>query len=660
MNQNSNKWKNYLNIDFILLLIIVIVGTVLRFYNYSELPYSFDEFSALFRTRFDNFQDLIYYGVKTTDTHPAGVQIFMYYWIKVFGESEVFVKFPFAIAGIFSIFLGYKVAAKWFNPTVGLFLALFLSVLQYPITYGQFARPYVSGLFFCLLMVWFWTEVVFYSVRKPYRNLIGFIISAVLCSYNHHFSLILVGLVGISGLFFISRNRKYLIKYLIACTLIFILFVPYLPVFFTQLKRGGVEDWLGKPGPDFILDYFKYILHFSNILIGLSGILIVLGFIFISNELKQTNKFRLLALLWFGVTFLIGYFYSVYVSAILQYSILIFAFPFLIIFVFSFFKNVNPILKTVFVFVFMATAIYTLIFEREHYKIQYKSAYKEVLVEAEEINNKNDEENVTTILRLPQNIKEYYLEKLEIEGDNFYDIDSLGDFNQFRKFVSNQTTEYLILGWSSISKIEYKLIVEEFYPFMISKNDWFKGNLFVYKRTTPPNLDYKSPDSVIYSSINHFDSFSEGWEDVKLSYQLVLGVNYEGDKILRLNKDFEFTPAFSKKLNNIITSKTNEIYISVDTYLPNKMANPTLICDFISNGKRIDYRAAEIKELLDQPDKRLKAYLAVKLVNIDLNYPDIIVSTYMWNQDFEEALLDDFKIEVREGNPIIYGLYEKF
>lgn len=658
MNQSSNIWRKYLGIDHILLLVIVIAGTVLRFYNFSELPYSFDEFSALFRTRFDNFRDLIYFGVKTTDTHPAGVQVFMYYWVKVFGESEVFVKFPFIVFGILSIIWGYKVATKWFNPTVGLFTALFLSVLQYPITYSQFARPYVSGLFLCLLMVWYWTMLVFHSEKKPIRNVIGFALSAALCAYNHHFSLLLVGLVGISGLFFIKK--KCLIKYLITCALIFALYTPHLSIFFTQLGRGGVEDWLSKPEPNFILDYFQYILHFSYGLIGITCILIFLGFLFLSKEIKQTNKFRLLALLWFTIIFLVGYFYSVYVNALLQYSVLLFTFPFLVIFVFSFYKDLKPVYKIIIVLAFMAMSIYTLIYERNHYEIQYKSAYKEILVESDKINAKYGKKNVTTIIRLPQNIKEYYLQKLEIDGENYYDIDSLGDFKQFRKFLSSQSSEYLIMGWSSISRIEYKLIAEEFYPFVIAKQNWFKGNLFVYSRTNSDVQDFNSADSIIYSSINYFDHFSEGWEDVVLSYQLAPGVNYEGDQILRLNKYFEYTPSFSGNLKKISNSGTNEIYISVDMYLPGKMANPTLICDFLSEGKRIDWRASKIAEFIDEPNKRLKAYLAVKLVDVDLDHPDIIVSTYIWNPGFEDAFIDDFKIEVREGNPVIYGLYEKF
>ncbi|MEZ5195678.1 MAG: hypothetical protein R2764_04565 [Bacteroidales bacterium] len=78
MKESQKALNHLLNIDHLLLFLIVLAGVVLRFYNYANAPYSFDEFSALFRTRFDNFSDLIQYGVKTTDTHPAGVQLFMF------------------------------------------------------------------------------------------------------------------------------------------------------------------------------------------------------------------------------------------------------------------------------------------------------------------------------------------------------------------------------------------------------------------------------------------------------------------------------------------------------------------------------------------------------------------------------------------------------
>ncbi|MCD4729669.1 MAG: glycosyltransferase family 39 protein, partial [Bacteroidales bacterium] len=592
MEKSQKSFRNYLNINNGLLLLIVIVGSILRFYNYSELPFSFDEFSALFRTRFDNFRDLIYFGVKTTDTHPAGVQVFMYYWVNIFGESEMMVKFPFILFGILSIIVAYKLGKKWFNPTVGLFTALFLAVLQYPITYSQFARPYVSGLFFSLLMVWFWTHVVFEPAKKRYVNVIGFILSSAVCAYNHHFSLLLFGLVGISGLFFLNKqNWKY---YFIACLTVFIIYIPHLPIFFTQLNSGGVEEWLKKPDSDFILDYFQYILHFNPFLIGLAILLILLGTVFLTREFFNTNKFRILAFSWFAITYAIAHFYSVYINAVLQFSVLLFVFPFLILFLFSFYEDLKPVLKTIAVLLFMSAAIYTLIYERQHYSIMYNSAYKEILVEADRFQNENKQSKITTTIYLPKKIRDYYIEKLNIVDSTFYYPDSLTNYIQFRSFVKRQQTDYFVLGYSLTPGIEQKLIVEEEYPYLIERKGWFKGDFYVYAKNIPAEINYTSPDSILFSTINTFDTLTEGWDEVELFYQLTKGSNYKGDQILRFNNEFEYSPEFIANLSDITHSRTNEILISVDTYVPLSLVNPGLICDFFIDGKLVAWRSSNV------------------------------------------------------------------
>ncbi len=100
MKGSNEIVKRILNADTALLGIIVAAGVILRFYDYSQLPYGYDEFSALFRTRFSNFNDLIKYGVVASDTHPAGVQVFLFLWVKLFGESEMVVKLPFMLCGL--------------------------------------------------------------------------------------------------------------------------------------------------------------------------------------------------------------------------------------------------------------------------------------------------------------------------------------------------------------------------------------------------------------------------------------------------------------------------------------------------------------------------------------------------------------------------------
>lgn len=658
MEKLQISYGKYLTINNGLLFLIVAVGIVLRFYNYSALPYSFDEFSALFRTRFDNFSDLIYYGVRTTDTHPAGIQVFMYYWVKLFSESEMWVKFPFVIFGILSILLSYKLGKKWFNPTVGLFTALFLSVLQYPITYSQYARPYISGLFFSLLMVLFWTNVVFKPAEKRNINIVGFILSGAACAYNHHFSLLLLGLVGLSGLFFLNKlNWK---NYFFSCLAVFILYIPHLSIFFKQLSNGGVEGWLKKPDPGFILDFFQYILHFNPFLIGLAITLIFLGALFFRSTLRAENKFRILSFFWFAITYTTGYFYSIYINAVLQYSVLLFVFPFLVLFLFSFYRDLHPAIKTSFILLFMTIAIYTLIYDRQHYDINYNSAYQEILAEADQFHQKNKESKVATAIFLPSHIRNYYVKKLDINDSDFYYPDSLTNFPKFRSYVRQQQADYFVLGYSLTSGLEHKLIVEEEFPYLIRKKGWYKGDFYVYAKEKPTDLSYTSPDPVLFNTINNFDTLTTGWDEVELFYQLTDGGNFEGDQILRFNTDFEYSPEFTAKLRDIAVCRTNEILISVDTYVPLSLVNPQLVCDFFIDGQLITWRFNEMIAFVNEPEKRLKMHLGFRLTDLDVDFDKASLLIYFWNKDFEILYIDDFKMEVREGNPKIYGLTQKF
>ncbi|MFU8845055.1 MAG: hypothetical protein ACNA7V_14725, partial [Bacteroidales bacterium] len=66
--------KKYRHTDHLILFFIILAGLAIRLYDFGNLMFTFDEFSALFRTGFDDFGLLIRKGIVETDTHPAGVQ----------------------------------------------------------------------------------------------------------------------------------------------------------------------------------------------------------------------------------------------------------------------------------------------------------------------------------------------------------------------------------------------------------------------------------------------------------------------------------------------------------------------------------------------------------------------------------------------------------
>ena len=363
----ANSFK--FNRNHLLLLIIIALGVLLRFWHFFSIPYTPDEFGAIFATRFTSFHELIKERVMI-DGHPAGIQVFLYYWVKIVGSNPYWVKLPFLLCGIASIYLAWIIGKKWFNNTSALVVSAYISCLQFTVEYSQIARPYISGLFFVLLMVNAWSNIIFFPEKKYFKNLATYIFASVLCAYNHHFCLLQVIIVGFTGLIFC---KKHLLKYyILSGIIIFLLYTPHLKIFINQLHTGGLL-WLGKPHKEFFFEYLAYVFQFSWLVAFSLLALVVLAIIYGFNKKFFKNKFFIISVIWFVIPIVTGLAYSRYVSPVIQYSMLIFTMPFMLFAFFSIIKETNFIISTIYVALIIATVVPSLIFERQHYKIFYQS-----------------------------------------------------------------------------------------------------------------------------------------------------------------------------------------------------------------------------------------------------------------------------------------------
>lgn len=238
--------------------IILFMALAMRLYHLN-FSYSNDELSALSRTLFSSFSDLISKGVLV-DFHPAGIQIFLYYWVKLFGMDMWVVRLPFAIAGTLAIWLSMLTFARWFGRQAGLFSGAVLTFMELSLLYSQIARPYGSGFLLSMLTIYFWT--LFLQKDKPrYDYALGFALSAAACLYNHHFSGLFAFMAGITGFFILPRTHLKL--YLAAGFVATLLYIPHLSITFAQMSIGGVGEWLGKPSRDWPLQHFSLLFNHS-------------------------------------------------------------------------------------------------------------------------------------------------------------------------------------------------------------------------------------------------------------------------------------------------------------------------------------------------------------------------------------------------------------
>ena len=633
----------------LILLLVLITAIILRFVNYFEIPFTHDEFSALFRLDFGSFSELIEKGVKI-DGHPAGIQVFLYYWTKLFGSSEWIVKLPFTIFGILSVWLSYKIATKWFNETVGLITSAFLASIQFTVMYSQIARPYISGLFFSLLMVYYWSMLIKQPDKHFFKNIIFFILAASLCAYNHYFSLLFAAIVGFSGLFFIQK--KYLFKYIISGFVIFALYLPHLNIFLYQLKIGGVGGWLGKPHNDFIIRYIEYIFNFS-----IFSIIMTLGLVVFGAKganLRNVNyKHYALFIIWFLLPFLIGFYYSKYYSSVLQFSVLIFCFPFLFLVLFGHIKLQKTVINLILVMLILSVNIYTLVFNRRHYDLFYHSIYKEILLDYNEV--KKNSVNTLFIIDSHKKITNYYSEKLKIDID-FISYDSFSNEADLITFLE-QNSNYTKLYFGCLSSINPLSIpiIQDYYPTIEWQRNYVGGTTFLFSKNSPSNNDTPIEYLGFETGTSNF------WSSIDLS-KITDSLSFSGEKSYIINNETEWGPTFSEDLNDIMLNENNFIDISLKARAIDNMDDVILVATLDADNGTIYWGGTNFNKFIlpnQSNNKWITIHHSIKLSDVYLNYGNIRMKVYVWNKGKRNLFIDEFKIKLRTGNPVIYGLNEK-
>ena len=495
--------------DYILLGFIMLVAAVLRLWKLGQVPFMHDEFSALLRTRFDNFNDFIQQGIMP-DSHPIGVEAFLWLWVRIFGWSEFWIKLPFVLMGIGSVYLIYIIGRQWFNRKVGLFSAAFFAVSQFTVFYSQLARPYSAGLFFVLLMAVFWHKVVF-GTKTTTGNYVGFALSAWACSLIQYFSIAQAGLIFLTGLFFLPKERRK--AYWLSGIAAVVLFAPTLPIFYQQLfVSGSIGGWLAAPKSTFLLDFIQYTMNYSQLFMFAVGIVILLPLI-LGKRSKLRQPLRWAGIAWFVIIFAIAFIYSLKREPILQHSTLIFSYPFVIIVAFSMFgtRTLSPWQTALVVAAILFVGTTSLIMERRHFDLMYHQGFDQIAAEMQQDKDQyGDKIQFATRTEIGE-AAEFYQAKTDVENrivfNRIYNEEGdlvreaeLGDFNRW--LSEHHETPMLGFGWTDYINPIWEVTAVGNYPYLIEKKDWFTSRYLTLSKTPTEGAQYLlnelSTDSCYY------------------------------------------------------------------------------------------------------------------------------------------------------------------
>lgn len=634
-----------------LLFFIIAAGAVLRLWRFTEIPFTHDEFSAIFRTQFSSFSELIEKGVMV-DGHPAGVQVLIWLMVKFSGISEPILKAPFFLFSLFSIPLVYLIGKRWFNGTAGLISAAFMASLQLPVMYGQIARPYAAGLFFSLLMVLFWTQIIQNRGNNSWKTGLIFAFSAAACGYIHHFAALFAVLVGITGLFLIPR--KDLPRYLIFCAIAILAYLPHLPVTLAQLQTGGVEGWLRKPRFDFIADYTLYIFHFSPF-IGL--LLVLLAGLAIARYKRghlPGKKMMLVAALWFILPFLAGYWYSHSVSAVLQYSVLIFSFPYILVFMGAFFTTTQIRDQLIFASLILITVIPSLVFEREHYTLFYHHPYREITQELRKLNTNQEMSETQILLETHPKIDSFYFERYGLSTNHLKYAGNEHKKGQLVSYLNSLKADQLVFGSLPSGAWENYSIIQSYFPYLVVHKTYAGGDFLIFSKKKPENL----VSEYYLDLVNDFEKTYDHWVNFKKE-MITDSLSIAGHFSYKADTSSEFSPTFEMGLREMFRNSNDVIDITADVRLPAVFPGAWLVASVTSHDKNVYWTSTAVNDFV-QPGETGKVFLSLRLSDIELRHRGLKLTVYLWNPMKLPYLTDNFRIRVRSGNPCLYGLIRPF
>lgn len=614
------------------LLAIVLLGAVLRFWDLPHLPYTHDELSALSRLH-PTLSQTITEGVIANDTHPPGVQVFEWFWTRAFSLKEADVKLPFILMSLAAIVLLYRFAIAWTGTGAALVLATLMATLQYSVFYGQLARPYAAGLFTTALLADQLTRWLASGHRRAWAGACAAMIAS---AYVHHFSLLLAAVMGASALLLCTGPQRR--SWLIACAIAMALYLPNVPILLKQLGLGGLDGWLPPPSKDWIPHYAGYIAHWSPFLGGALLILLSASVVLVLRKGGSAPGIRWMLLLWGTIPLILGFAYSVWRAPVLQYSVVLFSFPYLALFALQGLMHLSRNATLASCALLAAMAVHSLVTVRKHYIVTYHSKYEAILRTGIDATKALGRDRVLTLIDAPYHMIDFYKRHWGVPEGELNEVNILG-MPQARvdSILAAHPGDQVVLGRSNGAHDENPALVQQRYPRLAHRRDLVEGQVLRFSRT-PVDFERFDRDTVAH-----------------LSRSAAIGP-WQVDEWLTTDSagwvlaDKEFGIVFHARLDSLVLCPDDIIEVVMEVDGCDERTDAAVVAELRAGENALFYRTGEL-QAGPRPSGRASLVVAVSPSYLH-GHERIELRTYAHNRSKGPLRVRRFMILRRDANPV--------
>ncbi len=241
---NFSKWIR--RRETILLLLIILIGAFLRFYDIGAESLWLDEAASIREAA------MSIKGMVAHSNQPPLYFLILNLWIKLFGTSETALRSMSAIFGIITLLLMYLVGSILFTRRIGLLVCFLSAISSYHIRYSQEARGYSLLLLLALLSYFFFIKIIKQDKKWYY---ICYLLANILLGYVHIFGLLIISSQVLFFALFWNKYRVQRVKFLSTIGVIILTFLPLVYLLSGNVKRIVKSGfWIPMPGLNTILN----------------------------------------------------------------------------------------------------------------------------------------------------------------------------------------------------------------------------------------------------------------------------------------------------------------------------------------------------------------------------------------------------------------------
>jgi mannosyltransferase len=282
-------------------IFLVALNLVLKGLHISSNSIGGDEPFSIYHAQMDV---PIIVKLLSVGNNPPLYEIILHYWIKLFGISELSVRFPSYIFSSLTVYFIYISGIKFFNIRIALIASALFTFSSFHMFFAHEARVYALFALLVSISVYLFLDIVKGNNSIKLYTLL--ILTNVVLIYSHYFGFIIV-VIELLTVIFDIKQRKLCYREWILYLLAFMIFcVPIFGMLYTRfIDTANTGTWV--PTPSGITDLYNMLWQFSNVpVVTLCSIIVLIGAIvklLLQKDYCRISIARKLVILWFVIPY---------------------------------------------------------------------------------------------------------------------------------------------------------------------------------------------------------------------------------------------------------------------------------------------------------------------------------------------------------------------